>query len=47
MFLDTILVKDSTEASLDELRENEIQYTLRFITWTFSKDFGKTGIYFT
>lgn len=46
MFLDTILVKDSTEALLDELRENEIQYMLRFITWTFSKDFGKTGIYF-
>ena len=31
MFLDTILVKDSIEAAIGELREQEIQYTVRFV----------------
>ena len=32
MFLDTILVKDSIETAIDELRGHEIQYTVRFVT---------------
>ena len=41
MFLDTILVKDSIEAAIHNLREHEIQYTVRFVTRVVSKDFGK------
>ena len=40
MFLDTILVKDSIGAAIDELRESEIQYTVRFVTWDVSKNLG-------
>ena len=32
MFLDTILIEDSIEAAINELREHEIQNTVRFIT---------------
>lgn len=41
MFLDTILVKDSIEAAIYNLREHETQYTLRFVTRVVSKEFGK------
>ena len=30
---------------MDELQEHEIQYTVKYITWAVSKDFGKTGMY--
>ena len=38
-------MKDSIDAAMDELREHEIQYTVKYITWAVSKDFRKTGMY--